>query len=400
MKWNPLQGVVLRRCLLLIVLAALVGGALVGAGGGSASGSSDPTTTTSAAIPLAAPTASAEFHNPIRDGLTGAPLSCPDPTTVKYKQGPWNYVLVCTSDTAVNAFPIWKSIDLVHWYPDGWIFPHGKQPWWALPSTGLTHDGRYWAPALYRIQGHWVLYFAAIYDTNAQDTGSYELGAHTMVIGAATATSLAGPWHTELLHYRGELNDQNSVDAQERIGGDIDPAVARDPRTGQLYMLWAEQERQIWEAPLSANGLTLGPKMRLAVTTTRPWECNKVCVVEGPEPFFHDGKLYVMYSGASTWNSSYAVGVAQTSDPMGSTEAFQKYPNPILGSAPGFLGPGGVSEPVQAPDGRQMIMYHALRTDLGRHVSADRYLSMGSLNWVDGWPLIGDGKAGDSGTSP
>jgi GH43 family beta-xylosidase len=244
------------------------------------------------------------------------------------------------------------------------------------------------------------MYFAATYDTNAQDTGTYELGSHTMVIGAATANSLAGPWHTELLHYRGELNGQNGPQAQERVGGDIDPGVAQDPKTGQLYMFWAEQERQIWEAPLSADGLTLGPKMRLAVTVSRPWECSAVCVVEGPEPFFHDNKLYVMYSGASTWNSSYAVGVAATSDPMGSAEPFEKFSNPILGSSPGFLGPGGVSEPITAPSGKQMIMYHALLNDDEHHVSADRYLSMGSLNWVDGWPLIGDGKAGDSSASP
>src|ERR1700722_20350167 len=194
------QGAAVRRYLVLVVLAALVGGALVGAGVGSASGSADSATSPSDA-----------FHNPIRDGLTGAPLSCPDPSAIKHSQGPWNYFLICTSDTALNAFPIWKSIDLVHWYPDGWVFPHGKQPWWALQSTGSVHEGRYWAPAIYRVQGRWVLYFATTYNTAAEDTGTYELGSHTMVLGAATATSLAGPWHTELLHYRGELNDQNCL---------------------------------------------------------------------------------------------------------------------------------------------------------------------------------------------
>jgi arabinan endo-1,5-alpha-L-arabinosidase len=384
------QGVLVRRLLVVVVLAALVGGALVGAGGGSASGSSDRV-----------PAGSLQFHDPIRDGLTGAPLSCPDPSVTKYKQGPWNYVLVCTSDAAPNAFPIWKSIDLVHWYPDGWVFPHGKQPSWALPSTGATRDGRYWGPALYRIGGRWALYFATTYNTASQAIGDVEIDPHTMVLGVATSTSLGGPWHSELLHYRGELNAQNGPDAQERLGGDIDPAVVRDPSTGQLYLFWAEQTRQIWVAPLSANGLTVGPKLRLAVTTSRPWECaGGACVVEGPEPFFHDGKLYVLYSGASTWNSTYAVGVAATADPMGSEEPFDTDPNPILDSAPGFLGPGGVAQPVPNLAGRSMVMYHALLNDDTRHVSADRYLSMGAVNWVDGWPLIGDGRAGDSALSP
>ena len=118
MNWISSNGPVVRRGLIIVLLAALVGGALVGAGVGSASGSSDRggTPTSSSPGPDGSPV---HFHNPIRDGLTGAPLSCPDPTAIRYKQGPWNYYLVCTSDTALNGFSIWKSIDLVHWYPDG-----------------------------------------------------------------------------------------------------------------------------------------------------------------------------------------------------------------------------------------------------------------------------------------
>ena len=53
--------------------------------------------------------------------------------------------------------------------------------------------------------------------------------------------------------------------------------------------------------------------MHVAFSVSEPWECdpaNNVCTVEGPQPFYHDGKIYLLYSAASTWDSTYAVGVA------------------------------------------------------------------------------------------
>jgi beta-xylosidase len=54
------------------------------------------------------------YANPMRNGLTGKPLSCPDPSVIKVHRGQWNYFLFCTSDNARDAFPIWMSEDLVH----------------------------------------------------------------------------------------------------------------------------------------------------------------------------------------------------------------------------------------------------------------------------------------------
>lgn len=348
---------------------------------------------------LAGPAAASNplaIHNPQRNGLTGRPLSCPDPSVVSAARGHWRYFLVCTSDNARDAFPIWMSEDLVHWYPDGYVLAAHHEPYWAVHSDGNHHAGLFWAPSIYRIQNRWVVYFAAQYNPASRALGSAVLKPGTMVIGAATATSLAGPWHTKILHYPGQFNAANARRQQELVGGDIDPGMVRDPRSGQLYLFWAQQRQQIWEGALSADGMTLAPNIRVALGVTKPWECDPLsqkCTIEGPEPFYHDGYIFLMYSAASTWDFTYAVGVAATSAALDPAHPFVKLPEPILQTAGGFLGPGRTSHPIVGPSGQLLILYHALLRPLRGHASAARILMLGTLNWSSGWPLINDGHA-------
>jgi GH43 family beta-xylosidase len=344
----------------------------------------------------AQPQPTLRYANPMRNGLTGKPLSCPDPSVINAHRGKWNYFLFCTSDNGRDAFPIWMSEDLVHWYPDGSVFPHNHQPWWAVRSTGAGRDGIYWAPSIYRVDNRWVLYFSAQYNGTTHALGSVTLAPRTMVLGVATSNSLAGPWHTKLLHYPGQLNAQNTRPNHEVIGGDIDPGIVEDPRTGRKYIFWAEQRQQIWESELSSDGLTIGPDIHVAFSISQPWECdpaNRICTVEGPQPFYHDGQIYVLYSAASTWDSSYAVGVASSPSVLDPDHVFRKLPQPILKAGNGFLGPGGESDPVIGPDGHTMIMYHALTHPIAHHTSGRRVLMLGLLNWVNGWPQVNDGAA-------
>lgn len=346
-----------------------------------------------ASAPAATPSV---IHNPQRDALTGRPLSCPDPSVIAADRGRWRYFLVCTSDNARNAFPIWMSEDLMHWYPDGHVLPHGHQPYWAVPSDGRSHAGLFWAPSIYRIQNRWVVYFAAQYKAASHALGSVSLKLGTMVLGVATARSLAGPWHTKILHSPGQFNAVNGPTQQERAGGVIDPGVVRDPRNGQLYLFWAQQRQQIWEGALSSDGLTLAPNIRVALGVSESWECDpfsQECTVEGPEPFYHDGSIYLMYSAASTWDSTYAVGVAASTDALDPAHPFVKLSEPILKTANGFLGPGRTSHPVIGPAGQFLILYHALLKPLRFHASGARILMLGTLNWANGWPLINDGHA-------
>ncbi len=289
----------------------------------------------------------------LKDVATGQPLSCPDPHVIDARRGGFRYYMVCTTDREADALVIHKSNDLVHWLPAGYVFPHGRQPWWALPSA-TPHGGRFWAPEIYRIGGKWVVYFSTTLDASKVHLGVFR---GTQAVGVASSPTLRGPWSTRILHYRGEFNRVNHW--KETFGGVIDPSVARDERTGQLYLFWAVQPTQIWVGKLSLDGLRLDRHIRPVLVPSKPWECHPAhrCTIEGPEPFYRNGVFDLFYSGAGTWDGSYAVGQAVSPDPF--QRAFKKLDSPILHSGNRFLGPGHCSQPVTGPDGRTYILYHA-----------------------------------------
>ena len=335
------------------------------------------------------------YHNPLRNPETGKPLSCPDPSVIGGPGPTAGYDLVCTSGYARNAFPISVSQDLVHWRPDGFIFPHGHQPWWALKSSGTHLGGRYWAPEINRIGDRWVVYFAAEYDAaklDLQVPGSGRLLPGRMVIGDAAATSLHGPWHTGVLHFRGQFNGVSAE--REQLGPAIDPSVVSDPRTGLLYLFWADQSTQIWSGELSPSGLSLDDQIHLVLSAGEPWECDPRdhhCTIEAPEPFYANGLFYLLYSGASTWDASYDVGVAASSDPLGISQDFVTFPRPILRQGDGFYSTGHTSRPIIGPDGNTYVLYHARTSPGVQRLSSGRYLMLGRFGWADGWPTISEG---------
>jgi beta-xylosidase len=330
-------------------------------------------------------------------GPAATALSCPDPDVSEPSPPvpPYRYYLACTSDHSRSSLPIRGSNDLHHWHFIAHLFPDGHWPWWALAPP----KGKFWAPSIYRIQNRWVIYFATVLNQNRIHlpglAGAYELAGGEMALGVATATKLTGPWATRVLHWRGQFNGVDPE--QEAYGGVIDPSTAVDPRTGQRYLFWAEQHYSIWVGKLSADGLTLDPEIHQALQVEPfGWECSGTfCVVEGPTAFFKNGLCYLLYSAASTWNSSYAVGAAVAADPMQGWFA-RLSSAPILSSGATWVGPGGTSDPVMDPTGKVEIFYHASVGPNPHHVSARRYLRMGTLSWggaQDGYPGIGDGTA-------
>ena len=82
------------------------------------------------------------------------------------------------SVSAPDAFPIWRSTNLVNWTQVGAVFP-GKPAW---PTWAVTD---FWAPEFHRLaSGRWVVYFAAR-NTNG-----------TLCVGVATSTpgGIMGPY--------------------------------------------------------------------------------------------------------------------------------------------------------------------------------------------------------------
>jgi GH43 family beta-xylosidase len=335
-----------------------------------------------------APVASAflSYRNPLRDVQSGKALSCPDPHVIDARRGGFRYFMVCTTDDEPNGIAIQRSRDLVHWQRAGYVFPKGRQPWWSIPS-GERSGGRLWAPEIYRVGGKWVVYFAASVDASK---ARLPLKRGTMAVGVASSPRLRGPWRTRILHYRGEFN--GFAGAQELFGGAIDPSVVRSPLDGRLYLFWGVQASQVWAGRLSADGMALDRQIGLALAPSKPWECRPTCVVEAPEPFYRDGKLNLLYSGASTWDGSYALGLASGTDPLGGQ--YVKADQPILRGGARFIAAGHCSQPVTGPDGQTYILYHAFTSPNPQHVSKRRLLMIGRVAW-NGDQLVvnGSGRA-------
>ena len=356
------------------------------------------------AVALSGPVASAavgshavrpvRYINPLTQGHR--PLACPDPHVSLTRIGAYRYVLVCTSALAPDALPIYLSTDLVHWHRDGFVLPRGHQPWWALASTGQSAGGRYWAPEIVRIGRRWIVYFAAVYDPaklHLAPVDGAPVPAGTMVLGVAVASSLRGPWRTSVLHYRGQLDAKLRADQREGAGSAIDPSVLTDPLTGRRYLFWTNGPDQIWEGELSANGLSLHDHRRIreVLSQSEPWECDpatKNCFVEAPEPFYHQRRLYLLYSGASTWDGSYCAAAAISSG--GPAGPFRKLDR-VLRSNNHFFGPGHTSQPIAGPDGKSYILYHALQND-------ERVLMLDRLRWRGLIPFVNDGMPGSGGS--
>jgi GH43 family beta-xylosidase len=253
---------------------------------------------------------------------------------------------------------------------------------------------------LYRIEGRWVVYFAAQYNAAAltlRFPDGYPVQPGNMLLGVAWASSLSGPWTTRVLHFRGQFNKVSRQ--HETYGGVIDPSMVRDGKTGQLYLFWAEQHSSIWASKLSADGLSLDSQIHEVLWTHPGWECatpSHGCVVEGPEEIYRNGWFYLFFSGASTWTGTYAVGVATARDPL--KHVFVTISDhPVLASSRTWIGPGGCSAPVLGPDGRYHLFYHAITGADPLHISGVRDLLENELNWngIGGYyPLINDGLAG------
>jgi beta-xylosidase len=255
------------------------------------------------------------------------------------------------------------------------VFNPGSHPRWAK-APGV---GRYWCPEIYKVDGKWVLVFAA---TKANGEG--------MAIGSAVADAPEGPWRAA---------DEPLI----ATGGHIDPTLLFDEHgdkvyrdaAGQMVMYYVTQPRYVRVVKLASDGgghlsVVRGTDHPLMLdsnhefTTTLPWEET---VVEGVEAQVREnGKIYLLYSGASAWDPTYATGAAQADLPDG---PFHKRPQPILSTGGGKLvGPGHGSQWVLGPNGKPYLPYRVQLRDHTGHGGA-QLLAIEPLYFdAEGWPRV------------
>ena len=303
------------------------------------------------------------------------------------------YVLICASagiGAASDAYHIRTSSDLVHWSAPHTVFLPGSHPAWAeAPGTG-----RYWCPEIYRVDGKWVILFAA-----TKKAG----GGGSMAIGQATSDSLDGPWHSssEPLVAQGDHSIEGPGDGNS---GRIDPTLLFDEASGEVHrgaageltMYYVYQPRNVRVVHLTSNGsghLSVVPSTDHPLmltsgehfTTTLPWEKT---VIEGVEAQIRsNGTVHLLYSGASAWDETYATGDAQAEHPDG---PFRKRDQPILSTAAGgaLVGPGHGSQWVIGPNGKPYLPYRVQRRGHTGH-GGEQLLAIEPISFDEfGWPRV------------
>ncbi|RKG81605.1 glycosyl hydrolase [Corallococcus exercitus] len=291
------------------------------------------------------------YQNPV------VPVDCADPGVI---HDGTQYVAACTSGGAANAFPLRTSKDLVTWTAAGNIFPSTRRPTWAT--------GDFWAPEIHKVGTRYVAYFTARHQDGK------------LSIGAATATSALGPF-----------TDLGQPLVHDAGMGMIDATFFYDT-AGVPYLVWKAdgnavgQSTPIYGQTLSADGLSLTGTRRTLMSNTLSWEGG---VVEAPWVVARGGYYYLFYSGNSYANSTYAVGVARATSPLG---PYTKLGNPILKTAGGWVGPGHNSV-VTGPGGDTVMVYHAWNS---AHTA--RVMLVDAITWPNGWPAVPE--APSSGSRP
>lgn len=303
-------------------------------------------------VPSDAPGPKPPYRNPV------LAQDCPDPGVMA---APWadqpGYYMVCTG----GSFPVRYSRDLVRWTTtETRILPEGKPTWAA-------NGNRNWAPELHRIDDTVVAYFTT---TDAQNR---------LCIGAAVADDPLGPY------------TESTGPLVQHPQGVIDATYFDDGRTRWLlYKIDGNsvgQPTPIRARALAPDGLSFAPGSEAIDLITNDPGSFEGGVVEAMWVVPHADMLYMFYS-ANVYDNRYRTSVARAPSMAG---PWEKRGSTVLTNDEHWVGPGHGS--VLDVGGTDWFVYHAwLNAGGGAHLQREgRHVLLDRIDWVDGWPVIGDG---------
>ncbi|MET3725854.1 GH43 family beta-xylosidase [Sphingomonas trueperi] len=275
-----------------------------------------------------------------------------------------------TTGTIVNPVVRQRADAQVFRHTDGWYYLTGSVPeydrlvlrrsktlaglatapervLWRHESRGPM-SGFLWAPELHRIDGKWVMYFAAGPSGGGEDV--FRIRTYAVVCDGPDP--MTGAWSV-----LGQLEtpwDSFNLDSTSFV------------HKGLRYLAWAQREpgidtnSNLYLAPL-ASPLKLAAKpVRLSVPTL-DWEIRGFKVNEAPAVLARNGKLFMTYSASAT-DSRYCLGMltARADADLMDAASWTKSPVPVFqtSAAHKIYGPGHNSFTVDE-QGRDVLVYHA-----------------------------------------
>ncbi|KAJ8942281.1 hypothetical protein NQ318_005599 [Aromia moschata] len=298
-----------------------------------------------------------EYKNPIA-------LSAPDPWMEYYKG---DYYLVAT--TGSNVIGIRKASKL-----GGLIDVEN--------TIVYTFEGRaLWAPEIHLIDGRWYLFYSSC----APNTEGNE--CHRNRVAQSASDDPMGPYT-----FLADLDDPD------------DQAFELDPSyiiiNEQQYLLgayWGPTSQNLYIRPMTNPYTPSGAKHFLAAPTY-DWEIYGLNINEGPEPLYHDGRIFVVFSASYCGSDNYALGLMEFvgTDPLNSTHWY-KHPEPVFKrSDENHVYAPGHNGFFKSPDGTEdWIVYHA-NAEESQGCGDTRSSRAQKFTWDDdGLPVFGVPEATD-----
>jgi GH43 family beta-xylosidase len=241
----------------------------------------------------------------------------------------------------------------------------------APPGQAYSTD--LWAPELAFIEGKWYIYFAA-------DNAPGNNAAHRLFVIQADTADPLGTWSFKGAVYKDSATDKWAIDG------------AVFSYNGKLYLIWSgapdngtafDSPQSLFIAPMD-NPLAVTVPRRLLAAPSETWERTIRPIMEGPEPFIHNGTLSIVYSADASWTAAYKLGLLtlKGTDPLVAS-AWTKSPTEftaIKNVDGGVYGPGHNSAPIPSPDGTEFwLVYHAKA--LEKDGWEDREIALRPFTW-------------------
>lgn len=285
-------------------------------------------------------------NNPVLEGYYADP-------EILFSKKDGKYYMYPTSDGYHNwsgkHFETFSSNDLVNWTPEGTILDLTKDVNWA--------DRNAWAPTIEEkeINNQYKYFY---YFTAAQK------------IGVAVADSPKGPFVDSgkpLINFKPEGISK---------GGEIDPDVFTDPKTGKSYLYWGNNYLAV--AELNKDMVSIDTSSIKLLTPDKTFR-------EGCEVFYRKGKYYFMWSENDTRDPDYRVRYATSDSPLGPLDIPKE--NRVIAKDPvqGIYGTGHNSViNIQGTDDWYIVYHRFTRPkgiDMGRSAGYNREVCIDKLEF-------------------
>lgn len=339
-----------------------------------------------------------------------------DPCVVRVAEH--DYRLLVTSNDAPDAFPILASPDLESWRLQGFVFPQGCAPAWAICGPDVSD---FWAPELHQVGDEWwVCFTARTHDRSlaigiarsGSPDGPFTPDEAPIVTGGVIDAHIvldaeARPWLVwkqddndrwpralaALLHERPDLTSSlfDGLDARtaafaaslwpwvrelepmrqffllqllvEAVAEDLDGFAGRlraaapglaARQREQAEAVLSALRTRIWAQRIAPDGRRLEGEPSVILENDLRWEGH---LIEGVWITREGGRFHLLYAGNDFSTARYGIGAAVADQVTG---PYRKQDEVFLASTASWWGPGHPSV-VGGPDGRPRMFLHGFR---------------------------------------